>query len=215
MNRKGIVLAYIIFLILLVILIITSNYIWPNEKWWIKIFYLVISAIIVLIINKTYDYCCHLFKSKNNEPYLGVSIKIDNVLRKFVGYGASCDEVIQAGHFKANYEVNAELIIIVQNESPYPAYEVDVRFQPNDYSRKYTLVDLRQNKLQPLEGNKHFEFKLQITNVYYDMYALDVDLENKKLYRLGKGISILNGSKIIINYRDSNHGIHTATEVIS
>lgn len=151
----------------------------------------------------------------SDEPFLGVSFRINHTSRKFVGYGASCGEVIQAGNFKANYEVEAELTIIIQNESPSTIYKVDVSYIPNSYSKRYTLVDSRHNKLQPLEGNKHLEFMLRIKNDYYDMYAHDVDNETRELYKIGKGISILNGSIIIIKYLDSKHKEHSKTEVIA
>lgn len=150
----------------------------------------------------------------SDEAYLGVSVRFNHSSRNFVGYGASCGKVIQAGNFKANYEVEAELTITIQNESPSTIYKVDVSYIPNSYSKRYTLVDSRQNKLQPLEGNKHFEFILRIKNDYYDMYAHDVDKDLRELYKVGKDVSILNGSKIIIKYLDSKHKEHTTTEVI-
>ena len=112
---------------------------------------------------------------------------------------------------KADYEVEVELNVIIQNESPYTVYEVDVSYAPNQYSEKYTLIDKRENKLQPLEGNKHFDFTLRIMKHYYDVYASDVDQE---LYRIGKGISPLNGSKLIIKYKDSKHKAQVKTQVL-
>ncbi len=150
-----------------------------------------------------------------DEPYLGVSLRVNHSSRNFVGYGASCGKVIQAGNFKANYEVEAELTIIIQNESPDTIYQVEVSYIPNSYSNRYTLVDSRENKLQPLEGNKHFEFTLRIKKDYFDMYAHDVDKDIHNLYKLGKDVSLLNGSKVIIEYLDSKHKEHTKTEVIS
>lgn len=152
---------------------------------------------------------------ESEEAYLGVSVKVNHSSRNFVGYGASCGEVIQAGNFKANYEVEAELTITIQNESPNTIYKVEVGYIPNDYSKRFTLVDSRQNKLQPLEGNKHFEFILKIKNEYYDMYAHDVDKDLRELYKVGKDVSILNGSKVIIKYLDSKHKEHTKTEDIT
>lgn len=154
-------------------------------------------------------------RDESDEAYLGVSVRVNHTTRNFVGYGASCGKVIQAGNFKANYEVEAELTIIIQNESPSTIYKVDVSYIPNSYSKRYTLVDSRQNKLQPLEGNKHIELILRIKNDYYDMYAHDVDKDIRELYKVGKDISILNGSIIIIKYLDSKHKEHTTTEVIA
>ena len=130
------------------------------------------------------------------------------------GYGASEGEVIQAGHFKANYDVEAELIVIIQNESSETIYELEVSFTPNQYLQKYTLIDGRENKLQPLEGNKHFDFKLRILNHYYDVYYQEVDKDMLKINKAGKDISLLNGSKIIVKYLDSIHKLHLKTEII-
>ena len=47
------------------------------------------------------------------------------------------------------------------------------------------------------------------------MYAHDVDKDIRELYKVGKDISILNGSIIIIKYLDSKHKEHTTTEVIA
>ncbi len=142
---------------------------------------------------------------KPNEPYLGVSIKVEHTFRKFIGYGASCGEIIPAGNFRANYEVEVELTITIQNESSETIYEVEVDFIPNNYSNKYTLKDPRQNILQPLEENKFLDFTLRITKTYYDVYATDVDKDIHEIYKIGKDVSLLNGSKINIKYRDSNH----------
>lgn len=152
--------------------------------------------------------------NESDETYLGVSMRVIHTSRRFVGYGASCGTVVQAGDFKADYRVEAELSITIQNESPNTLYKVEVSYVPNSYSKKYTLVDSRQNKLQPLEGNGHFEFSLRITNDYHDMYAHDVDMKTRDLFKIGKDISLLNGSKVIIKYLDSKHKEHTKTEVI-
>lgn len=152
---------------------------------------------------------------EETEPYLGVSIKVDNVFRKFAGYGASCGDVIRIGNFKANYDVEAELIITIQNESLNTAYELEVSYTPNNYSNNYKLIDTRQNKLQPLEGNKHFVFKLRIMQVYYDVYYQDVDKDIHEINQVGKGTSILSGATINISYRDSKHKLHSKTEVLN
>ena len=150
------------------------------------------------------------------ETYLGVAIKVDHTSRRMTGYGASEGSVIQAGHFKANYEVEAELTITIQNESPNTIYGVEVSYIPNQYTQKYTLTDTRDNKLQPLEGDKYIEFRLRIMKEYYDMYAQDVDKEfGSRVCKVGKGVSLLNGSSICINYRDAKHNEHTITEVVN
>ena len=148
------------------------------------------------------------------EPYLGVFIQVDHVFRKFAGYGASCGDVIRIGNFKANYDVEAELIVTIQNESPNTAYELEVSYTPNNYSNNYKLIDTRQNILQPLEGNKHFDFKLRIMQVYYDVYYQDVDKDIHAMNQVGKGISILNGSSLNLKYRDVKHKVYTKTKVI-
>ncbi len=84
----------------------------------------------------------------------------------------------------------------------------------NLYSQKYTLIDKRENKLQPLEGNKHVDFTLRIMNHYYDVFASDVDKDIQKVYKIGKDTSILNGSKLIIRYKDSKHKAQDKTVVL-
>ncbi|MBQ6226479.1 MAG: hypothetical protein IJJ73_09300 [Bacteroidaceae bacterium] len=145
------------------------------------------------------------------EPYIGVSIETNNIFRKFIGYGASCGEVIQAGNYKADYEVEIELNVTIQNESLYTAYKLDVSYTPNHYSKNYIIIDSRQNKLQPLEGNKHVEFKLRIIKCYNDVYASDIDNETQKI---GKEMSPLNGSVLNIRYQDSKHKEHLITEIL-
>lgn len=149
--------------------------------------------------------------SEQIAPFLGVQIKVNNIFRKVIGYGASCGEVIQAGNFKANYEVEIDLNVTIQNESPYTAYKLDVSYIPNHYSKNYTLIDSRENKLQPLEGNKHIDFKLRIIKQYNDVYASDVDNETHKIE---KEPSPLNGSVLNIEYIDFKHKMYTITEVL-
>lgn len=152
---------------------------------------------------------------ESDEPYLGVSIKIDHVLQKFVSYGASEGEIIQAGNFRANYEVEVELTIIIQNESPNSVYGLEVSFMPNEYSKNCKMMDSRQNKLEPLECNKHCDFQLRITKLYYDIYASEVDKDLKEIYKVGKGTSLFSGSTLFIKYRDSKHREYTKTERIN
>lgn len=153
--------------------------------------------------------------SESDEPHIGVSIQIDHVLRKFVSYGASEGEIIQAGNFRANYEVEAELTIIIQNESPNTVYGLEVSFMPNEYSKNCKLMDSRQNKLEPLEGNKHCDFQLRITRLYYDLHASEVDKDIKDIYKVGKGTSLFSGSSLFIRYKDSKHREYTKTERIN
>lgn len=147
------------------------------------------------------------------ETFIGVSLKVDHISRRMIGYGASEENIIQAGHFKGNYEVEAELTITIQNESPNTLYAIEVSYIPNQYIQKYTLIDTRENKLQPIEGNKYVNFKLLIKNEYSDMYAQDVDKEfGSKVYMVGKGVSLLNGSKISIKYKDAKYKEHVKTQ---
>ena len=146
--------------------------------------------------------------------FLGVSMSLDHTSRRIIGYGASNGEIIQVGNFKANYEVEIELNVIIQNESLETIYEVAVDYVPNSFSATYKLIDTRQHKLQPLEGNKHFEFKLRINKMYYDVYAQDVDSEICQINKIGKGISPLNGAKFIIKYKNSKHEAHVVTETV-
>lgn len=145
------------------------------------------------------------------EPFLGVQIKVNNIFRKFIGYGASCGEVIQASNYKADYEVEIELSVTIQNESLYTAYELDVSYIPNSYSKNYKIIDSRQNKLQPLEGNKHIDFKLRIIKYYNDVYASYIDNET---WKIGKETSPLNGSVLNVKYLDSKHKEHIITKVL-
>lgn len=155
------------------------------------------------------------FYPESVEPYVDISIKVDHVSRRMTGYGASEGEIIQAGRYKANYEVEAELRVTIQNESPDTIYQLEIGFTPNQYSQKYTLIDRRDNNHQPLEGNKHFEFVLRIVNYYYDVYAQDIDKDIHKIYKVGKDTSLLCGSKINIIYLDSKHKKHSKTKIIA
>lgn len=214
MNIKAWIYSIITYVILSVVLILLFDRIWPDYKVVTRIIPLLVGAPITLIIRKVYDLLYAVFNQKTAKPFLGVSISVDHASRKFIGYGASCGEIIQAGDFKANYEVEVELDITIQNESPITIYEIDVSYTPNHYSSQYSFIDSRQNKLQPLEGNKHFVFKLRIMKVYYDVYVYEVNKDIQQIYKVGKGISLLNGSEIIVKYKDSKHKQHIKTEII-
>lgn len=214
MNTKAWIYSIITYVVLTVGLILLSDYIWPDNKVISLIIPLVVGAIITHFVRKIFDFITDFFNCKIEKPFLGVLIKVDHTSRRFTGYGASCGEVIQAGYFKANYEVELELNVTIQNESPYTAYELDVSYIPNQYLEDYILIDNRENKLQPLEGNKHFVFTLRIMRQYYDVYASEVDKDIQQIYKLGKEISLLNGSKLIIKYKDSKHEDLVKTEVI-
>ena len=214
MNTKTWFYSIITYVVLTVGLILLFDYFWPDNKVISLIIPLIVGALITHFVRKIFDFIPDIFNRKVEKPFLGVLIKVDHTSRRFTGYGASCGEVIQAGNFKANYEVEAELKVTIQNESPYTAYELDVSYAPNQYSQKYTLIDKRENKLQPLEGNKHVDFTLRIMNHYYDVFASDVDKDIQKLYKIGKDTSILNGSKLIIRYKDSKHKAQVKTEVL-
>ncbi len=216
MNTKAWTYSFIIYVVLTLGLIYLFDKIWPENKTLTTIIPLVIGGLITHLIRKLYDFIFELFNRKSVETFIGVTIKVDNTSRRMTGYGASEGRIIQAGHFKANYEVEAELTITIQNESPNTIYEVEVSYIPNQYTQKYTLTDTRDNKLQPLEGDKHFEFRLRIMNEYFDMYAQDVDKEfGSRVCNVGKGVSFLNGSEICINYKDAKHKAYTKTEVLT
>lgn len=215
MNTKGWFYSFIIYIALTFGLIYLFDEIWPENKMLTTIIPLVIGGLITHFIRKLFDFIFELFNRKSVDTFIGVSIKVDHTSRRMTGYGVSEGNIIQAGHFKANYEVEAELTIIIQNESPNTIYEVEVSYLPNQYTQKYTLTDTRDNKLKPLEGDKHFEFRLRIMDEYYDMYAQDVDNEfGSRINKVGKGVSLLNGSKIYIRYKDSEHKEHFVTEIV-
>ena len=214
MNIKAWIYSIITYVILSVVLILLFDRIWPDYKVVTRIIPLLVGAPITLIIRKVYDLLYAVFNQETAKPFLGVSISVDHASRKFIGYGASCGEIIQAGDFKANYEVEVELDITIQNESPITINEIDVSYTPNHYSSQYSFIDSRQNKLQPLEGNKHFVFILRIMKVYYDVYVYEVNKDIQQIYKVGKGISLLNGSEIIVKYKDSKHKQHIKTEII-
>lgn len=216
MNSKAWIYSFIIYVVLTFGLIYLFDKIWPENKTLTTIIPLVIGGLITHLIRKLYDFIFELFNRKSVETFIGVAINVDHTSRRMTGYGASEGRIIQAGHFKANYEVEAELTITIQNESPNTIYEVEVSYIPNQYTQKYTLTDTRDNKLQPLEGDKHFEFRLRIMNEYFDKYAQDVDNEfGCRINKVGKGVSLLNGSKINIRYKDSKHKAYTKTEVFT
>ena len=211
MNLKVWIISLLIYFLITVGLIIIFDHIWPENNLMTKITPWFISALITHFVRKFFDFIHSIFNCKTETPYIRIFIKVDHTIRKFTGYGASSGKVIHAGRDKANYEVEIELIITIQNESPFTAYELDVCYVPNDSSRNYTLIDNRDNKLQPLAGDKHFNFTLRIIRQYYDVHASDVD---KEVYKIGKGISPLNGSKLNLRYRDSKHKAHIHTELI-
>lgn len=214
MSIKAWIFTIITYFVLCVLLILLFDRIWPDYKVVTKIIPLVVGALITHLIRKVYDFVFDVFNKNTVKPFLGVSISVDHASRKFIGYGASCGEIIQAGDFKANYEVEVELDITIQNESPITIYEIDVSYTPNHYSSQYSFIDSRQNKLQPLEGNKHFVFKLRIMKVYYDVYVYEVEKDIQQIYKVGKGVSLLNGSEITVKYKDSKHKQHIKTEII-
>lgn len=211
MSRKAWICAIVTSAAITVGLIFLLDYFWPNDKVMTKVIPLVVGALITHFIRKAYDFIFDLFNCRKEMPFLAVSLKINHTSRRMTGYGASCGDVIQAGNFRANYEVEVELNITIQNESPYTAYGLNVSYSPNEYSKNYTLIDNRENKLQPLAGDNHFDFTLRIMKHYYDVYSSDVD---KEVYKIGKGISPLNGSKLTIKYLDSKHKEHIRTKIV-
>lgn len=215
MNTKARILSIITYVVITILLFLLFDYIWPDNKVWTLIIPLVVGGLITHFIRKAFDFIFDAYNRNSEQPFLGVTFKVDNALRKFVAYGASCGRVIQAGNFKADYDLEVELTITVQNESPFTAYNLNVSYLPNDYSKLYTLIDSRENKLQPLEGNGHMDFTLRILSHYYDVYASEVDKDIHKIYKVGKEVSLLNGSKLEIKYRDTKHKEHIKTKIIN
>lgn len=214
MFKKAWIYSIIVYALITAGLIFLFDSLWPENKVWTLIIPFVVSGLITHLIRKLFDFIADSFKQKSEEPVLGIIIKADNAFRRFVGYGASCGEVIQAGNFKSDYELEADLDVIIQNESSTAVYGLNVGFTPNQYSANYTLIDSRENKLQPLEGNKNVDFKIRIAKTYYDVYASDVDKDLHEIYKVGKSESLLHGSELIINYLDSRHKAHSRKEVI-
>ena len=215
MNTKARILSIITYAVITILLILLFDHIWPDNKVWTLIIPLVVGGLITHFIRKAFDFIFDAYNRSSEQPFLGVTFKVDNAIRKFVAYGASCGRVIQAGNFKADYDLEVELTITVQNESPFTAYNLNVSYLPNDYSKLYTLIDTRDNMLQPLEGNGHVDFTLRIMSHYYDVYASEVDKDIHEIYKIGKEVSLLNGSKLEIKYRDTKHKGHIKTEIIN
>ena len=215
MKMKARALSILTYFVITILLILLFDHLWPDNKVWALIIPLVVGGLITHFIRKAFDFIFDAYNRTSEQPFWGVSFKVDNALRKFVAYGASCGRVIQAGSFKADYDLEVEMIITIQNESPYTAYNLNVSYLPNDYSKLYTLIDSRENKLQPLEGNGHVDFTLRIMSHYYDVYAFEVDKDIQQIYKIGKEESLLNGSKLVIKYCDAKHKEHIKTEVIN
>lgn len=212
---KARALSILTYFVIIILLILLFDHLWPDNKVWALIIPLVVGGLITHFIRKAFDFIFDAYNRTSDQPFWDVSFKVDNALRKFVAYGASCGRVIQAGNFKADYDLEVEMTITIQNESPYTAYNLNVSYLPNDYSKLYTLIDSRENKLQPLEGNGHVDFTLRIMSHYYDVYAFEVDKDIQQIYKIGKEESLLNGSKLVIKYCDAKHKEHIKTEVIN
>lgn len=215
MKMKARALSILTYFVIIILLILLFDHLWPDNKVWALIIPLVVGGLITHFIRKAFDFIFDAYNRTSDQPFWDVSFKVDNALRKFVAYGASCGRVIQAGNFKADYDLEVEMTITIQNESPYTAYNLNVSYLPNDYSKLYTLIDSRENKLQPLEGNGHVDFTLRIMSHYYDVYAFEVDKDIQQIYKIGKEESLLNGSKLVIKYCDAKHKEHIKTEVIN
>lgn len=216
MKAKAWILSLVTYVLLSIGLIFLFDWIWPNNKVWTTVVPLIVGGLITHFLRKAFDFIFEYYNRDKAEPVLAVSIKVDNSSRSFTGYGASNGEVIQAGNFKANYEVEVELKVTIQNESPDTIYGLEVGFVPNsNLSRyKYTIIDPRENKLQPLEGNDHIDFKLRLINNYYDVHASEVDKELQQIYQFGKGPSLLSGSVLNLKYRDSRQKTFSKSEII-
>jgi len=121
MNTKAWIYSIIIYLVLTVGLILLFDHIWPDYKVMTKIIPLHVAALITQFARKSFDLIGDAFNRKSEKPYLSVLIKVDHKSRRIIGFGSSCGKVVPAGHYKADYEVEVELNITIQNESPYTA----------------------------------------------------------------------------------------------
>lgn len=216
MKAKAWILSLVTYVVVSVGLIFLFDWIWPDNRVWTTIVPLVIGGLITHFVRKLFDFIFEYFNRDKSEPVLATSIKVDNSSRRFLAYGASNGEVLQAGNFKADYEVQVELRVTIQNESLDTIYGLEVSFVPNSkLSRyKYTIIDPRENKLQPLEGNDHIDFKLRLINNFYDIYAQEVDKELRQIHQLGKGPNLLSGSVLNLKYRDAKQKKYDRTIVI-
>lgn len=216
MKAKAWILSLVTYVVLSIGLIFLFDWIWPNNKVWTTVVPLIVGGLITHFLRKAFDFIFEYYNRDKAEPVVATSIIVDNSSRRFIGYGASNGEVIQAGNFKANYEVEVELKVTIQNESPDTIYGLELSFVPNSNLNryKYTIIDPRENKLQPLEGNDHFDFKLRLINNYYDVYAYEVDKELRKIHQFGKGPSLLSGSVLNLKYRDSKQKTFCKSEII-
>ena len=104
MSIKAWICAIVTSATLTIGLILLFDRIWPDNKVMTLIIPLVVGALITHFIRKAFDFIFDFYNRKKEIPYLGVLIKVDHTFRRITGYGVSCGEVIQAGHFKANYE---------------------------------------------------------------------------------------------------------------
>ena len=216
MKAKAWIYSIVTYAVLSIGLIFLFDWIWPDNRVWTTVVPLLVGGLITHFVRKAFDFIFDYYNRDKSESVLAASIKVDNSSRRFIAYGASNGEVIQAGNFKADYEVKVELTVTIQNESPETVYNLEVNFVPNSYLSKYSfaLIDSRVNKLQPLEGYKHFDFKLRMNSAYYNVYARDVDKELYQIHQLGKGPSLLSGSVLNLKYRDTKQKTYTKSEVI-
>ena len=216
MKAKAWILSLVTYVVLSVGLIFLFNRIWPDNRLWSTIIPLIVGGLITHFIRKLFDFIFDYFNHDKSEPVLATSIKVDNSSRRFLAYGASNGEVLQAGNFKADYEVQAELTVTIQNETPDTIYGLEVNFVPNTKMSRYksTIIDPRENKLQPLKGNEHIDSKLRLINSFYDVYAHEVDKELRQIHQLGKGPSLLSGSVLNVKYRDAKGKTYNKSEII-
>ena len=216
MKAKAWIFSLVTYVVVSVGLIFLFDWIWPDNRVWTTIVPLVVGGLITHFVRKLFDFIFEYFNRDKSVPVLATSIKVDNSSRRFLAYGASNGEVIHAGNFKADYEVQVELTVTIQNESPDTIYGLELSFVPNSkLSRyKYTIIDPRENKLQPLEGNDHVDFKLRLINIFYDIYAQEVDKELHQIHQLGEGPSLISGSVLNLKYRDAKQKKYDRTIVI-
>ena len=128
MNAKARILSLVTYAVLSATLIFLFDWIWPDNRVWTTVLPLVVGGLITHFIRKAYDFIFDYFNRNKAEPFLGISFKVGHTSRRMIGYGTSCGEVIQAGYFKANYEVELELTFTIQNESTETIYELELFF---------------------------------------------------------------------------------------
>ena len=111
MKMKARALSILTYFVITILLILLFDHLWPDNKVWALIIPLVVGDLITHLIRKAFDFIFDAYNRTSEQPFWGVSFEVDNALRKFVAYGASCGRVIQAGNFKADFPANVNFRI--------------------------------------------------------------------------------------------------------